>query len=472
MTTGSWDRGDIQGGNINNISFIGVMDQKSWTGTDKPKVERQPNPRQHTISRVIRVHVTRKGKVIAKEKIYRYSFKVRRVGVTPAPVRGSALEHDYTMMWNVSSSEVTGIGGNTAACQQGTGFNGGFICTSMWDANDQIKLVNKLRERLQGSSFNAAVFLGEGNQTLSLLADSASRIYQSLRALRRGNLAGSARILLEGTSRSPLKPYKSMKSFTAGNGQAIANNWIELQYGWRPLVDDAWELGNLLAHQLSEPLEMRVSASSRKQSSYNGLKNPVYVDTIAGPIYRWRYSNATKEEIHRLTCFIKERPNTVATLGLLQPELVLWELLPWSFVADWFIPIGQYMEARGLGSIYPGTYVSGTLTKGRNQGPFGAMNTNGGSPPTWPVWKWPWMPGEPYRAHATRISHVRTVGTSPAVPLPVFKPLAKAASWQHCANAVALLTQQFAGKGTHVADVKARESGRAGYYNWGLDHRS
>jgi hypothetical protein len=31
-------------------------------------------------------------------------------------------------------------------------------------------------------------------------------------------------------------------------------------------------------------------------------------------------------------------------LGLLDPLSVAWELLPWSFVIDWFIPIGAYLD--------------------------------------------------------------------------------------------------------------------------------
>jgi len=32
-------------------------------------------------------------------------------------------------------------------------------------------------------------------------------------------------------------------------------------------------------------------------------------------------------------------------MGLINPAEVAWELTPWSFVVDWFIPVGNFLEA-------------------------------------------------------------------------------------------------------------------------------
>jgi hypothetical protein len=46
----------------------------------------------------------------------------------------------------------------------------------------------------------------------------------------------------------------------------------------------------------------------------------------------------------------------------------------------------------------------------------------------------------------TALSHERIdLGNTISVPLPNVKPLSKVASWQHCANALALLTQMGTG---------------------------
>jgi hypothetical protein len=34
----------------------------------------------------------------------------------------------------------------------------------------------------------------------------------------------------------------------------------------------------------------------------------------------------------------------LSSTGIADPLLLAWELLPWSFVADWFLPVGNYLE--------------------------------------------------------------------------------------------------------------------------------
>jgi hypothetical protein len=60
--------------------------------------------------------------------------------------------------------------------------------SNIWTSNDDIQLLAKLQERALGHEFNLGVFLGEGHQSLALIGDSATRIYNSLRKLRRGRL--------------------------------------------------------------------------------------------------------------------------------------------------------------------------------------------------------------------------------------------------------------------------------------------
>jgi hypothetical protein len=50
-----------------------------------------------------------------------------------------------------------------------------------------------------------------------------------------------------------------------------------------------------------------------------------------------------------------------AKLGLINPLLVGWELVPYSFVIDWFLPIGNMLEA--LDATVGTQFVSGTQTR-------------------------------------------------------------------------------------------------------------
>jgi len=109
--------------------------------------------------------------------------------------------------------------------------------------------------------------------------------------------------------------------------------------------------------------------------------------------------------------------------GLQDPASVAWELLPWSFVVDWFIPIGNWLECRGLASSLTGTFVIST----KNIGECRHFKKGGSYPMESPM---------EYRKILT---FDREISTSLSVPVPSLKPLGKALSWRHCENAVALL---------------------------------
>lgn len=348
------------------------------------------------------------------------------------PKRGLHEEHSYSMEHYLLVD--TGVywpstGALDALCQASSSIASP---VSILTANDQIKLVGRLRDLHQGSDFNLSVFLGEGHQTLKLLADSAIRVAKGLRYLRKGNLAGAARSLLEGTGRKPISPYhgwnKGKGSFFDVNASSLAKNWLELQYGWLPLLEDAKGAAELLAHHLNVPLQKTYRCSVKRAvvtTQSTNLGTPTWPIVVGKRIRKSRRS---------LVARIREKQSIPQLLGLLDPAQVAWELLPFSFVADWFIPIGSWIEARGYAQGIEGVFI--TTDKDEEEGV---------AAPGWP--------GGNYSGITQRWLKVnRTISSSLAVPLPAVKPLGQALSWKHCANALALVTS-FA-TGTSVRNIR------------------
>lgn len=56
---------------------------------------------------------------------------------------------------------------------------------------------------------------------------------------------------------------------------------------------------------------------------------------------------------------------TAGELGLTNPALVAWELVPYSFVVDWFLPIGDWLQAQTslLGLSFSDLSITTTITK-------------------------------------------------------------------------------------------------------------
>lgn len=442
MTTGSKNLGTLPDSvSQDDITTLGIVHQTQWTGADRPPITRPTPPKAE------KVYVRIGGK--------QYHYWSKRRETHPPPRLRTSDWHDYnkvtrfrdnkgaTLVYPDTSTSTT-----TCVLQAGAGFNpSGSMLTSPWTANDDIKLLAKLREKLSGSDFNAAVFLAELNPSLRLIGDTAIRLNKMYHHLRRADLAGAARTVLEGTSRKPLVPYKDMNKALKVTSMSLAERLLELRYGWQPLLSDVEGAAEFLAHRLQVPLEKVYKVRRRIEKSgeaftYDGLHPPGAPPGPGMPYYGHK-TPWTSYQAKTISIAISERPDLIPSLGLNDPLPVAWELIPFSFVADWFIPIGEYLYTRGLQGIVKGKYMTSSYTYGAAYNTYGVRCTNGaiagfihesGHVSAAPAMQW--------RKGISRV--VST--TAPAVPLPTFKPLAKAATWIHAQNAVALLVASWGRK--------------------------
>jgi len=384
---------------------VGRYEQKSWTGADRPTAQRGPAKR-----------VTIPTPVRQKDGSLKF-IQVRRPGDRP-PKRAIDVPHDYDMNYvHRLEAQVFGSVNQEWYSSNSMLSRGAWSTKDLLGPNDQIKLVNKLRQKLKGSDFNASVMLAEFGETMRMIGDTAIRLAKCLWHLKKGDLVGTSRALFEGASRQPLKrhDWRHMKPGHA-TAKRASEWWLEVQYGWRPLLDDVQGAAEAVAHAASVPFRQRYSAQVQARetsvSSIDAVGN--YGASRTTRFYHGR----------RVIAYMSEDESVLAKLGLLDPLSVVWELLPFSFVADWFIPIGQWIEARGVASRLKGTFVT-TDYYYSESGPLQALYgvTSGSEDDD--LWK--------------NVRVRRRVSGSLDVPLPAFKPLKKALGWEHCANGIALL---------------------------------
>jgi hypothetical protein len=283
--------------------------------------------------------------------------------------------------------------------------------TSLWTANDTIKLQDKLREKIMGSDFNAGVAIAESSKSLSLVANSATRIALALKAVRSGRPGDAALILTRNTSQEGVfKPPKATKN----NRSKWGGLWLELQYGWLPLVKDAQAGAQALAHAFSAPPQQIY----RVKRTVKGL---IAVDAYVG-------GDGAQYTKGYLKAIIREKNMPILT-GLLDPASIAWELLPYSFVIDWFVPIGNYLQNLALARGVEGTFVTTIHRHSEYE------RTSFRFAPGFPT---------PQTVSCYALKREgdiqRTVSTALSVPLPNVKPLSKALSFKHCLNAIALLS--------------------------------
>lgn len=375
--------------------------QKTWSGGDYPK-------RRPIYVKVYYQYATSRLRVREGKRYIEIRYKNRFYKIRHQPPPRVFTEHDYEMQSTkvndgIITYQLPGRTTKNTGTHENCGFGGASV-VSFWNSNNELKLIDKLREKVAGSDFNAAIFLGEGKEALNMITNAATRIYQGYRAARRGDFKRARAYLVNGTERSML------------GRKSAANNWLELQYGWLPLLKDAEGAVQFLAHHLYHPLQFIVRVGSLP---VGGL-----VNTPSPSNTRWASASTTTRG--SIKAILTEKASAPKLLGFHDPASLAWELLPYSFVLDWFLPIGSYLSARGLSQSLTGTFVSSTVKKTRCSG---IVAVNPGLT----------ISGATYTYEANSLK--RVVSTTLQVPVPTMKSFNQAFSWKRAANAVALLSQ-------------------------------
>lgn len=204
------------------------------------------------------------------------------------------------------------------------------------------KAVLRLNDRLSSVKVNYAQFFAERKQTAKLLEDTAFRIVQAASSLKKGDLANFMRSLsLSATQRARVaRGWKHVLKDPPS--KRVANHWLEYQYGWKPLLSDVFGTAELLARNAATPRKphgkIKVSAKIAKSltipHSLSGL--PHFSIELRGSLS----GSVTLLCEYTLD---DEASAALAETGISNPALLAWELLPYSFVVDWFIPVGTYL---------------------------------------------------------------------------------------------------------------------------------
>lgn len=124
----------------------------------------------------------------------------------------------------------------------------------------------------------------------------------------------------------------------------ITSEWLSTRYGWRTLIYDLQDL-----YKLTQSFQERKSRYSERSGDNFTSIVPETIDT-------WENGNHWIHNISN-TIVVKVRGSVVAdvTIPKLQfnPLQTGWELIPFSFVLDWFVSVGKVISALSFLSLKP-----------------------------------------------------------------------------------------------------------------------
>jgi hypothetical protein len=296
------------------------------------------------------------------------------------------------------------------------------------------KSLNKLLGKAKDQSVNLGWAVGEGRQTLNLFADNAKKIAGAARTLRQGNLVGAAAILTGAQPREFIRGERSFKKDLRRNAPvALANRWLELQYGWLPLLSDIYGSFEYLTNKLYKAPRLKETAFAHIERNEENISE--FAD------FRVVTSVETTHTVRWVLYYTQSGNHDLSALGLTNPLSIAWEVTPWSFVVDWALPIGTYLN--NLDAFDGLSFVKGCKTefwKGT------VLRVEMGKQRTLGDWVYTTTSNVRELTSAVQVSRQKLT-SFPSSPLPSFKfPFKGGLIGPHALNAYALLTQAFGRK--------------------------
>lgn len=204
-------------------------------------------------------------------------------------------------------------------------------------ANAELFTLQKAYANASQASFNGMLFAAEAHKVVSMLRQPFASSQKLLRKIVRRR----EKLINRGYSAS----------------KALSSAWLEYRYGWKTLMLDVSNLADTLIKTPRLPHKVLTSRAgySNQHGSESDWVNPIQPGDITfggrsavnikynvRSTVRYRIEDSSYNGFlsHGIGVTLHEVPETA------------WELVPFSFVADWFIGVGQW-----LSTIAPKPYI-------------------------------------------------------------------------------------------------------------------
>jgi hypothetical protein len=213
------------------------------------------------------------------------------------------------------------------------------------------KLYQKIREESYGT--NGLLFLGELRETIHLLRNPFEAIRTGVQ--RYLSVLKSERAHIQSTLRK--RRGESNQSFYQRKidalVKAMAGSWLALQFGVKPLLSDVKEIAETAIDLLTEPGNRKRVRGKSPVTEY-ASSNDTYTGVYSWLNVRQTWSKRTECRVryvaglsHTLAGPDSGLRNAVSAYGFQWQNFIptAYELLPWSFLIDYFVNAGAILEA-------------------------------------------------------------------------------------------------------------------------------
>lgn len=213
------------------------------------------------------------------------------------------------------------------------------------------------------SSVHAISFLREVEETVSMLRNPFKVVswvqkWSSSRA-KKGNLKDAFRSAHFRSAKSKYKGSLTTKEIA----NIASDSFLESMYGWNPFVHDVQEIARLAGGALNTrkqlaaegPQKFRVMRSgSRVESIASAGYTNRYPAVVSGGKSgaSWRFLYYGTLNVNPAIAGESSLASIARTLNIDRLGYAIWDAVPYSFVVDWFLPLGDLLDQKLSGPAF------------------------------------------------------------------------------------------------------------------------
>ena len=199
----------------------------------------------------------------------------------------------------------------------------GLIDRALLDAYDQLK----------SQQIHVCNFLATARDTVRTVENGVAHVARAVRMFRKKTSPKTWELITKLEGKLPRWRWCE-----------IPSAWLELQYGWKPLLADVYGAINHLsrASRYAIPyVEVRGFAKDTDpvESAVDNMFGATNVEATAS----WKCER--KCNVFLVYGIANPVLAELSSLGLVNPLEIVWEVVPYSFVVDWFVPVSGWLSA-------------------------------------------------------------------------------------------------------------------------------
>lgn len=184
----------------------------------------------------------------------------------------------------------------------------------------------KFADKVKGVSTMVAVDIAEFNQSLDMIEKRAKQLLLFCNALRQRRFSQAAALL-------GVKMPKSVKHL----GKTIADTFLEFHFGWEPLIGDIGAAVDILQGDVPDKhVNCRGKRVERWLRSSANTGSFLHTTEVKATV---QTSCSCRVKISNPSLHMADQ------LGFINPAGIAWELVPFSFVVDWFVPVSSFLNS-------------------------------------------------------------------------------------------------------------------------------